>query len=169
MPGPPPPTPPSQGGKSATKSGSTGNKCKTKFSSAHPYPSRSGGRGSPVPSARSICAMLAALERGLWPGVDGCLGKQTAYGQDFFGIGALDLALVSNCSRFHPTAFLHLSVFDSCFIRGKENSHLAIGFDFRLQNRRRELYALAAHHLASHRHWLRLASSQNARCELDTC
>ncbi len=39
-----------------------------------PDPSRSGGRGSPGPAARSRCAMMAALERGLWPGVDGCLG-----------------------------------------------------------------------------------------------
>jgi hypothetical protein len=31
-------------------------------------PSRSGGRGSPVPSARSICAMTAAVDRGLCPG-----------------------------------------------------------------------------------------------------
>src|SRR4051812_558675 len=33
----------------------------------YPDPSRSGGRGPPVPSARSRCAMMAALERGLWP------------------------------------------------------------------------------------------------------
>ena len=60
----------------------------------YPDPSRSGGRGSPVPAARSRCAMMAAFERGLWPGVAGCLGTRTTYDQfsickkrNGFGVG----------------------------------------------------------------------------------
>ena len=61
----------------------------------YPDPSRSGGRGSPGPSARSICAMMAALERGLWPGVAGCLSARTTYDQFSLSPSAMDLALVT--------------------------------------------------------------------------
>jgi len=58
------------------------------------YPSRSGGRGPPVPSATLICAMSRALERGLKPGVDGCLSTRTTYDQFSFSNSAVNLALV---------------------------------------------------------------------------
>jgi hypothetical protein len=60
-----------------------------------PDPSRSGGRGSPGPAARSICAMWRALERGLWPGVDGYLSARTTYGQFYSFFSAMDWALVT--------------------------------------------------------------------------
>src|ERR1051326_6296083 len=37
--------------------------------------------------------MMAALEHGLWPGVDGCGGIRTTYGQFYFFPSALVLAL----------------------------------------------------------------------------
>src|SRR5947209_3980214 len=46
-----------------------------------PDASRSGGRGPPGPSARLLCAMMAALERGLCAGVAGCLGARRTYKQ----------------------------------------------------------------------------------------
>ncbi len=52
-------------------------------------------RGPPVPSARSICAMSTALERGLWPGVVGCLSTRTFYDQFSFSHSAINLALVT--------------------------------------------------------------------------
>jgi hypothetical protein len=37
--------------------------------------------------------MMAAVERGLWPGVDGCVGTRTIYDQFPFSKSAIDLAL----------------------------------------------------------------------------
>jgi hypothetical protein len=39
--------------------------------------------------------MIAALERGLWPGVDGCLSARTTYDQLWSFFSAIDLALVT--------------------------------------------------------------------------
>jgi hypothetical protein len=39
--------------------------------------------------------MMAALERGLGPGVDGCLSKRTIYGQYYFLTGAVDCAFAT--------------------------------------------------------------------------
>jgi hypothetical protein len=58
-------------------------------------PSRSGGRGSPAPSVSSICAKMAAFERGLWPGVVGCVGTRTTYEHFSFFHRAITLALVT--------------------------------------------------------------------------
>jgi hypothetical protein len=60
-----------------------------------PAPSRSGARGSPVPSASSICAMMAAFERGMKPGVDRCFRARTTYDQFPFSGSAINLALVT--------------------------------------------------------------------------
>src|SRR5438105_1472056 len=49
----------------------------------------------PVPSARSICAMSGALDRGRKPGVEGCLSIRTTYDQFSFSKSAMDLALVT--------------------------------------------------------------------------
>ena len=79
-----------------------------------PDSSRSGGRGPPVPYARSRCAMSRALERGLWPGVAGCLSTRTTYGQFCSFFSAMDLALVrfavekriSFLAKVHGQSFL---------------------------------------------------------------
>jgi hypothetical protein len=39
--------------------------------------------------------MMAALERGLWPGVAGCLSTRTIYDQFLLSNSAIDLALVT--------------------------------------------------------------------------
>ena len=70
----------------------------------YPYPSRSGGRGPPVPSARSICAMSAALDRGLKPGVDGCLSTRTTYETDFFPDAPIPVR-----QRFFPPGSLDIT------------------------------------------------------------
>jgi hypothetical protein len=41
---------------------------------------RPGWRGGPVASSTQRCAMWAALERAIWPAVDGCLFKRPTYG-----------------------------------------------------------------------------------------
>jgi hypothetical protein len=39
--------------------------------------------------------MIAALERGLWPGVDGCHSKWTTYDQSYSLTGAIDFAFAT--------------------------------------------------------------------------
>src|SRR5947209_6220666 len=39
--------------------------------------------------------MMAALERGLWPGVAECIGTRTTYDQSYLKKSAMDLALVT--------------------------------------------------------------------------
>jgi hypothetical protein len=39
--------------------------------------------------------MMAAVERGLWPGVDGCFSKRTTYDRFSFSKSAINLALVT--------------------------------------------------------------------------
>src|SRR4051794_36862318 len=51
-----------------------------------------GARGSPVPSARSVCAMSRALDPGLKPGVDGCLSVRMTYEQIFSFSSAIGCA-----------------------------------------------------------------------------
>jgi hypothetical protein len=52
---------------------------------AHP-----GWRGGPIASSTQQCAILAALERTIWPAVEGCLSKRTTYGlSSFFSSAAV--------------------------------------------------------------------------------
>jgi hypothetical protein len=60
-----------------------------------PDPSRSGGRGPPLPSARSLCAMSTAFGRGPLAGCDRYLSARTTYDQFSLSPRAMELALVT--------------------------------------------------------------------------
>src|SRR6188472_2049607 len=57
---------------------------------AHP-----GWRDTPVASSPQRCAMWAALERAIWPAVDGCLFKRPTYGHFSFFPTAVVCALAT--------------------------------------------------------------------------
>src|SRR3954452_22935341 len=57
---------------------------------AHP-----GWRGGPVASPTQRCAMWAALERAIWPAVEGCLFKRPTYGHFSFFPTAVVCALAT--------------------------------------------------------------------------
>jgi hypothetical protein len=97
----------------------------------YPDPSRSRGRGSPATSARSICAMSTALDRGLKQGVGGYLSAPTTYNPFSFSKSATDLALVTfaveNACVACPVGALLIHVIPSAFIAAVIGSAKKIG------------------------------------------